>query len=93
MKQDPPLLVDDADCGRTEIQDLAKLALLFENLGLTLGHRGYVVNPQHTLSADKTDVPALVGDLRVGKQHMKELPILGPPDGLLIQQLPASFVQ
>ena len=53
-----------------------------------LVHRGYVLNPQHTLSADKTDVPTLVGDLRVGKQYMKELPVLGPPDGLLIEQLP-----
>jgi hypothetical protein len=82
-----------ADCGRTEIQNLAKLALLFENLGFTLDHRGYVVNPQHALSTDKADVPTLVGDLRVGKQHMKELTIFGPPDCFLIQQLPAPLVQ
>ena len=93
VKQDPPVLVDDADRRRAEVEDLAKLALLFENLRLVLGQRGYVVNPQHALAADKTDVPALVGDLGVGQQHMKELAVLGPPDGLLIQQLPAPLAK
>ena len=93
VKQDPPLLVDDADRGRTVIQDLAKLALLFENLRLVLGQRGHVVNPQHALAADEADVPALVGDLCVSQQHMKELAVLAPPDDLLIQQLPAPLAQ
>ena len=58
-----------------------------------LGQRGDVVDPQHALAADEADVPARVGDLRVGQQQVEELAVLGPPDHLLVQQLPAPLAQ
>ena len=93
VKQDPPVLVDDADRRRAEVQNFAKLALLLDDLRLVLGQRGDVVNPQHALAAGKTDVSAVVGDLHIGQQQMDRAAFLGPPDHPLVDELTALLVQ
>ena len=93
VEKDASLLVDDAYSGRAKVQDFTKLALLFDNLRLVVGQRGDVVDPKHPLAADKADVAAVIGDLRIGQQHIQELAALGAPDGLLVQKLPAALVQ
>ena len=56
---------------------------------------GNVVNPGHPLAADKADMAAAIGDLRVRDQHVNRLALLGFPEHLVIGNsaagLPASF--
>ena len=93
VEQEPPILVDDAHRSRTIVENFAKLALLLGDLRLVLRQRGDVVNPQHALAADKTDMPAVVGDLHVGQQEMNQRAFLGPPYHLFIQNLAALIAQ
>ena len=76
VEQQPPVLVDNAHRGRTVFQDFVKLPLLFLDLMLVPRERGDVVDPEHALAADEADMPARVGDLHVGQQHVKGWPFL-----------------
>lgn len=52
-----------------------------------------VIDPGDPLGAREADVAALVGDLNVGHQVVQELPVLGPVDHLLVQELAATLAQ
>ena len=93
MKQQKAIFVDDIQAGGAMIQDLAELTLVFRALRLALPQRGDIVNPQHALSADKTDVTAAIGSLRVGNQYMDQLALLCLPDGFLIEDQIRIVVQ
>ena len=91
VEQQSPIFVDHAQAGRAVFEDFTELALLFGDLRLVLRLRGDVVDPEHSLAADEADVASLIRDLHVGQQQMHQLPALGPPNHLLIQQLSAAL--
>src|SRR6476660_5409158 len=93
VKQEPSILVDDAHCSRTIVENFTKLTLLFGNLFLVFRQCGNVVIPQNALSTDKTDMPSLVRDLHVGQQEMNQRALPGPPYHLFIQNLAALISQ
>ena len=93
MKQEPPVLVDDAKAGRGIFENLADLALLLGNLRLALLERRDVVDPEDALAAGEADVTAMVGDLHVRQEDMDRPAVLRLPDHLLVQKLPAAFPQ
>ena len=93
VEQEPPILVDDIHGGGAEVEDFAKLALLLGDLLLVLRQRGDVVDPQHALAADKTDMAAVITDLHIGQKQMNQRAFLGTPNHLFIEKLAALLAQ
>ena len=93
VEQEPPILVDDIYRGGAKVENFAKLALLLGDLRLVLRQRGDVIDPQHPLAADKTDVAAVIADLYIGQKQMNQRPLLGPPNHLFIENLAALRAQ
>ncbi|MFY9694633.1 MAG: hypothetical protein WAK35_12915 [Xanthobacteraceae bacterium] len=93
VEQEPPIVVDDIHCGGAEVEDFAKLAFLLGDLRLLLGQRANIVNPQHTLAADKTNMATVIPDLHIGQQQMNQCAFLGPPNHFFIEKLAALLAQ
>ena len=93
VEQEPPILVDDIHGGGAKVENFAKLSLLLGDLVLVLRQRGNVVNPQHALAADETDVAAVITDLDIGQKQMNQRAFLGTPNHLFIEKLAALLAQ
>src|SRR5258708_606686 len=72
-------LLNEKAVWRTKNGQLLHVLLTYAQVAYQGGHISFVggkrvlwVYDVTALAADKTDVPALVGDLGVGQQHMKE---------------------
>ncbi len=87
------VFIDHVQPGRAVIQDFPELTLVFRALRLALPQRRDVVDPQHPLAADKADMAAAIGRLRIGDQHVHLLAVLGEPDRFLVQDSIGIVVQ
>ena len=57
------------------------------------GDRSDVINPKYALAANKTNMTAAIGDLRIRQENVKTLASLCVPDHPLIEQLAATFAK